>query len=81
MAMVLTVAQIGGHSDENICHSNSWSSQMFVKHTRFLAGLDDKDNPMDFSGDGIPRISTELWSDAMGDIEINNPIYRPKPAS
>ena len=36
---------------------------------------------MDFSGDEIPRISLELWSNAIRDIEINNAIRRPKPAS
>ena len=36
---------------------------------------------MDFSGDGMPWLSTELWSVAMSDIEIDNPIYGPKLAS
>ena len=36
---------------------------------------------MDFSGDGIPRISLELVGDAMGDIQAENRIYHSKPVN
>ena len=57
MALILTIGQVGGYSGETICHPHSWSIHIFAKHVRRLGLLDDADNPMDVSGDGIPQIS------------------------
>ena len=48
IAMILTTMQLGGYTRDSICHPNSWASQIFNKHHRFLAGLETKDNPIDF---------------------------------
>ena len=44
-----------------------------------LGELEDEANPIDFSGDGIPQISPGLISDAMIDINKDDPLYRYKP--
>ena len=54
IAMILTAMQLGGYTRENICHPNSWATQIFCKHHRVLAGLETERNHADFSVDGIP---------------------------
>ena len=64
---------------ENICHPNSCATQIFCKHHRVLAGLETEDHRIDFSADGIPLISRGLVSDAMQDMDVSCPLYRPSP--
>lgn len=79
VAMILTIIQVGGYTGEHICHPNLWPTQIFSGHVRRLAQLEDEDNPIVFSGDGIPQISPGLISGAMIDINQDDPLYRPKP--
>ena len=41
-AMILTIIQVGGYTGEHICHPNSWRTQMFSRHVRRLAELEDE---------------------------------------
>ena len=45
----------------------------------FLPVLETEDHHTDFSGDGNPQISRGLVSDAMQDIDVSCPLYRPSP--
>ena len=80
IAMILTTMQLGGYTRENICHPSSWATQIFCKHHRVLAGLEtERGHAVFVSGDGIPKISRGLVSDAMQDIDVSCPLYRPNP--
>ena len=63
ITMILTIMQLGGYTGENICHPNSWATQILARHVRRLGQLEDEENPTDFSGDGqISRSkSNKIW--------------------
>ena len=61
IAMILTAMQLGGYTRENICHPNSWATQLFCKHHRVLAGLETRLNHAYFLEMAFPRCFV-TWS-------------------
>ena len=60
ISMILTIVQLGGCTIASILHPNSWANQIWARHHRRLAQLEDEDNPTEFSGDANSSDITRL---------------------